>query len=53
MKTILLTGVAGGVGSCLVKEYLNRGYHVFGADLITNDLVTDTMKQSNGMYDFK
>lgn len=34
MKHILITGAAGGIGSCLVDEYLKRGYCVFGADRV-------------------
>ena len=33
MKTVLITGAAGGLGVSLVKEYLSRGYKVFGADI--------------------
>lgn len=36
MKQMLITGAAGGVGSCLVREYLARGYYVYAAD-IQND----------------
>ena len=33
MKNVLITGTAQGLGACLVREYLSRGYRVFGADL--------------------
>ncbi|MDO5435019.1 MAG: SDR family NAD(P)-dependent oxidoreductase [Clostridia bacterium] len=33
MKQMLITGAAGGVGSCLVREYIDRGYHVYAADI--------------------
>ena len=34
MKHVLITGAAGGIGSCLVDEYLARGYEVYGADRV-------------------
>lgn len=34
MKTIIVTGCYGYIGSKLVKELLNRGYHVIGIDLM-------------------
>ena len=34
MKTVLITGAAGGLGACLVRECLDRGWRVFGADLV-------------------
>lgn len=36
MKRILITGAAGGVGSCLVREYLDRHYYVYAADIAEN-----------------
>ena len=34
MKTVLITGAAGGLGIGLVREYLSRNYRVFGADIV-------------------
>ena len=46
MKTVLITGSAGGLGICLVREYISRGYRVFGADIgkrpDTDKLLTET-----------
>lgn len=53
MKTILLTGVAGGVASCLVREYLHRGYHVYGADIHESDAVRETLAEAGGNYEFR
>lgn len=33
MKNVLITGAAGGLGLSLTREYLRRGYRVFGADV--------------------
>ena len=34
---LLITGAAGGLGVCLVKEYLRRGYQVFATDIVPKD----------------
>lgn len=52
MKTILITGAAGGVGSCLVEEYIARGYHVFGADLRRNEKVDSLQRKTPDAFDF-
>lgn len=33
MKTVLITGSSGGLGSSLVMEYIERGFFVFGCDI--------------------
>ena len=33
LKTVLITGASGGLGLCLVREYLSRNYRVIGADI--------------------
>lgn len=32
MKTVLITGANGGLGSCLIKKYCSEGYQVFAFD---------------------
>ena len=32
MKTVLITGANGGLGTCLVKKYCSEGYQVFAFD---------------------
>ena len=39
MKTILITGACGGIGRCLVREYLQRGYTVFAADIAVHEAI--------------
>lgn len=52
MKKILITGAAGGVCSALVREYLKRGYHVYGADIVENDYVAGMVQEAGGAYEF-
>lgn len=52
MKTVLLTGAAGGLGICLVREYLSRGYKVFGADLGHRADTDELLAEAGGNYLF-
>lgn len=38
MKNIVITGVSGGLGRCLAKEYLSEGCRVFGFDIDEDDI---------------
>lgn len=49
MKTVLITGAAGGLGICLAREYLSRGYMVFGVDVVQQHSETDRLfEEANG-----
>ncbi len=52
MKTVLITGAAGGLGICLVREYLSRGYRVFGADIGKRTDTDKRLAEANGNYLF-
>ncbi len=52
MKTILITGAAGGLGICLVREYLSRGYRVFGADIGKRPDTDKLLAEADGNYLF-
>ena len=52
MKTVLITGAAGGLGICLVREYLSRGYRVFGADIGKRPDTDKLLAEANGNYLF-
>jgi NAD(P)-dependent dehydrogenase (short-subunit alcohol dehydrogenase family) len=52
MKTILITGAAGGLGICLVREYLSRGYRVFGADIRKRPDTDKLLAEADGNYLF-
>lgn len=52
MKTILITGAAGGIGSCLAEEYMARGYYVFGADLKPNEKTDALQRKAPESFDF-
>ncbi len=52
MKTVLVTGAAGGLGVCLVREYLSRNYRVFGADIVRNERTDGMVKEADGNYRF-
>ena len=47
MKTVLITGAAGGLGIGLVREYLSRNYQVFGADIVRHP-ETDQLAEDSG-----
>lgn len=40
MKNVVITGVSGGLGRCLAKEYLNHGDYVFGFDVEERDIIS-------------
>ena len=53
MKTVLITGAAGGLGICLAREYLSRGYMVFGVDVVQQHSETDRLfEEANGQFVF-
>ena len=52
MKTVLITGAAGGLGICLVREYLSRGYRVFGADIGKRADTDKLLAEAGGNYRF-
>ena len=52
MKTVLITGAAGGLGVSLVKEYLSRGYKVFGADIGKRPETDKLLAEAGGNYSF-
>ncbi len=52
MKTVLITGVDGGLGACLVQEYLSRGYRVFGADVKCGAGTEKLLREAAGNYLF-
>lgn len=41
MKSVLITGVSGGLGSALAREYIKRGYFVFGCDLFASEKLSN------------
>ena len=48
MKTVLITGAAGGLGIGLVREYLSRNYRVFGADIVRHPETDQLAEESGG-----
>ena len=52
MKTVLITGAAGGLGICLVREYLSRNYRVFGTDVAQRPDTGSLLAEAGGKYTF-
>ena len=52
MKTVLVTGAAGGLGTCLVREYLSRGFRVFGTDNACRPETDSLLAEEGGRYMF-
>ncbi|MBO4508446.1 MAG: SDR family NAD(P)-dependent oxidoreductase [Spirochaetaceae bacterium] len=52
MRTVLITGAAGGLGVSLVKDYLSRGYKVFGADIGKRPETDKLLAEAGGNYSF-
>lgn len=51
MKTVLITGAAGGLGSAFVREYLKDGYFVIGCDV--RQIEEEELKKVNHFFYFK
>lgn len=45
MKKILITGSAGMIGSCVVRDLLDKGYRIVGADRRESDYRHENLKQ--------
>ncbi len=41
MKSVLITGVCGGIGEATARLFLASGWKVFGVDIVNGDIVTD------------
>ena len=52
MKTVLITGAAGGLGVSLVREYFSRGYRVFGTDIVSRPENESLLTEADGNYLF-
>ncbi len=52
MKDVLITGAAGGLGICLVREYLARGCRVFGADIVRHPDTDRLLREAGKQYLF-
>lgn len=52
MKTVLITGAAGGLGICLAREYLSMGCMVFGVDVVQHPETDSLLEEANGQFDF-
>ncbi len=52
MKTILISGAAGGLGTCLTREYLRRGWFVLGTDLARSLETEEQLDRHPGTYRF-
>ena len=52
MKTVLITGAAGGLGICLVREYLSRNCRVFGVDVARHTDTDSLLAEDGGQYRF-
>lgn len=52
MKNALITGAAGGLGVCLVREYLDRGYRIFGLDIARRPETEALLAASEGRCAF-
>lgn len=52
MKKVLITGVSGGLGSCLATEYLKRNYQVYGYDIKDNTKVENIKNMYPEKFEF-
>ncbi len=52
MKNVLITGVSGGLGSALAREYIKRGYFVLGCDLFKSDKLDALLNADQVQFQF-
>ncbi len=52
MENVLITGAAGGLGVCLVREYLSRNCKVFGADTVCRPETGKLLEEAGENYVF-
>lgn len=52
MKSVLITGAGGGLGQNLCREYLARGFRVFGWNVVRDNAVEELISEYPGQFVF-